>query len=270
MNIRLFLQSRRSAWNRYRAKRHCLRQSSARSDPIPRTDWKLSLADPLGFYLRAFRYFHRQLPADLRRHRAYFQRARRGFGEDAFHVMWYLLHREFKPQKFLEIGVYRGQVLSLMSLLQVRDGSGGEVVGISPFTSAGDAVSHYREGISYQDDTLRNFRHFMLPPPQLLRAYSTDAEAIALIESEPWDCIYIDGNHDYEVAKADWEICAASVGQGGLIVLDDAALTTAFTPPIFATRGHPGPSQVAEEIDRHLFQEILQVGHNRVFQKTCV
>jgi hypothetical protein len=33
------------------------------------------------------------------------------------------------------------------------------------------------------------------------------------------------------------------------------------------TRGHPGPSKVAQEIDRALFEEALQVGHNRVFLK---
>jgi len=33
---------------------------------------------------------------------------RRGFGENAFHTMWYLLLEEFKPATFLEIGVFRG------------------------------------------------------------------------------------------------------------------------------------------------------------------
>ena len=96
---------------------------------------------------------------------------------------------------------------------------------------------------------------------------STDRAAIEMITSRQWDCIYIDGNHDYEVVKADWTVCAASVRPNGLIVLDDAGLDTTFQPPIFATKGHPGPSRVALEIDRSQFQEILQVGHNRVFKK---
>lgn len=50
---------------------------------------------------------------------------------EAFHVMWFLLHREFKPRSFLEIGVYRGQVLSLVSVLHPIHGTGGEVTGIS-------------------------------------------------------------------------------------------------------------------------------------------
>ncbi|MFZ4600498.1 MAG: class I SAM-dependent methyltransferase, partial [Terrimicrobiaceae bacterium] len=90
---------------------------------------------------------------------------------------------------------------------------------------------------------------------------------VHLISSHPWDAIYIDGNHDYEVAKKDWKHCAANVKIGGIIVLDDSGLSTSFRPPAFATAGHPGPSKLATEIDPRAFREILQVGHNRVFQR---
>jgi predicted O-methyltransferase YrrM len=88
-----------------------------------------------------------------------------------------------------------------------------------------------------------------------------------LIRSRAWDWIYIDGNHDYDVVRPDWQVCAEHVRPGGLIVLDDAAISSAYQPPPVATRGHPGPSRVTDEIDRGRFEEILQVGHNRVFQK---
>jgi Methyltransferase domain len=82
------------------------------------------------------------------------------------------------------------------------------------------------------------------------------------------DMIYIDGNHDYEVVIKDWELCSSHTKKGGIIVLDDSALTTSFNPPPYAgTRGHPGPSRLAQEIDRSTFKELLQVGHNRVFQR---
>jgi predicted O-methyltransferase YrrM len=141
------------------------------------------------------------------------------------------------------------------------------VQGISPFSSAGDAVSQYRRDVDYHDDTLKNFARFNLSPPALLKAFSTDDSAKKLIASRAWSFIYIDGNHDYEIAHADWELCAAHLRPGGLIVLDDSGLTTKYAPPIFATGGHPGPSRLAQEIDRTRFREILQVGHNRVFQK---
>jgi predicted O-methyltransferase YrrM len=79
--------------------------------------------------------------------------------------------------------------------------------------------------------------------------------------------IYIDGNHDLEVVVKDWEHCSRQVKPGGVIVMDDAATTTTYRPPCFSSAGWPGPSQVAQEIDRARFREILQVGHNRVFQR---
>lgn len=229
--------------------------------------WPESLASSTEFYLDCFSYFHLRLPEELRAHRAYFTAKRRGFGEDAFHAMWTMLFERFAMREYLEIGVYRGQTLSLAALLQRRTGNAGTVAGISPFGAIGDSVSSYRDGIDYQADTLANFAYFRLPAPLLFKAYSTDPRAVEFIRGRAWDCIYIDGNHDYEIALADWRVCAESVKPGGVIVLDDAALTTRYDPPIFASKGHPGPSQVADEIDRSVFTEILQVGHNRVFQR---
>jgi len=235
---------------------------------ISSADWAESLTDPTGFYQKCYRYFHTLLPQELREHRRYFNQPRRGFGEDAFHVMWFLVFREFKPRRFLEIGVYRGQTLSLAALFQRRFSGSGETAGISPFSPAGDTVSKYDSNVNYLADTLANFRHFSLLKPELLKAFSTDPEARRFIASHAWDCIYIDGNHDYEIARQDWNICSSSVKPGGIIVLDDAGLTTRYQPPVFASGGHPGPSQLAREVNSLVgFQEILQVGHNRVFQK---
>jgi SAM-dependent methyltransferase len=225
------------------------------------------LADPTEFYLRCFRFFHFQLSEDLKQHRAYFSKSGRGFGEDAFHVMWFLLFREFRPLNFLEIGVYRGQTLSLAALLQQKNGLQPAVAGISPFQSSGDSVSRYRKDIDYLQDTLTNFQYFKLPEPKLLKAYSTDEKAMEFILSQTWNCIYIDGNHDYGIVQQDWQNCSQALAEGGIIVLDDSGLTTEYQPPIFSTKGHPGPSRMAQEIDRSKFREILQVGHNRVFQK---
>src|ERR1700676_4083591 len=58
---------------------------------LARSQWPKSLDDPLEFYLKCFRFFHAQLPPKVRAHREYFGASGRGFGEDAFHVMWFLL-----------------------------------------------------------------------------------------------------------------------------------------------------------------------------------
>lgn len=234
---------------------------------LTRADWERSLRDPTGFYEDCFRFFHQQLPAELRAHRKYFWESRMGFNEDVMHVMWHMLFAEFKPANFLEIGVYRGQTISLAALLSRRNGVACRVQGISPFSGADDSRCKYPKDIDYLQDTLAHFKHFSLPEPELLRAYSTDPEAVALIRSIPRDIIYIDGNHDYEVVLKDWDVCSQSVKPGGLVVMDDSGSTTSFRPPLFATAGLPDPSRLAREIDRSRFKEILQMGHNRVFQK---
>jgi hypothetical protein len=247
------------------ALREILRTPTAEN---PIRSWPRSLTDPTGYYQDCVRFYHgKDFPASLKAHRSYFMTGRRGFGEDAFHGMWWMLFREFRPERFLEIGVYRGQTLSLAALLQRELGINGSVTGISPFTPSGDSVSRYLKDINYLADTKANFVHFGLAQPELVQAFSTDTAARTRVTSEVWDAIYIDGNHDYEVARADWGLCVKHIVKGGVVVLDDSALDTAYRPPVFATAGHPGPSRVAREVDRVNFREILRVGHNRVFQK---
>lgn len=214
-------------------------------------------------------YFDRFLPPELRAHRRYFASAGRGFGEDAFHAMWFLLFQALRPASALEIGVYRGQTVTLWAMLARQLGFACHVGCISPFTPAGDTVSRYRTGLDYLQDMLHHHRHFNLPAPEVCRHLSSDPEAEVFARGRQWDCIYIDGCHDYEIAQRDWHLCAMVVAPGGIIVLDDAALGTDFHPPAFASQGHPGPSRIAAEVDPARFREILAVGHNRVFQRVA-
>lgn len=254
--------------HRYRSKQALRKVLAQTADLAALDDWERSLSEPTSYYLDCVRYFHSpRFPDDLKRHREYFLQEHRGFGEDAFHVMWWMLFRELRPALFLEIGVYRGQTITLAALLQRMLKIDGTITGISPFAPAGDSVSTYQTSVDYLHDTQSNFHAFGLPSPELLKAYSTDHIAIDCIRRKQWDAIYIDGNHDYEVAKSDWLVCSASIRTGGVIILDDAALGTTYEPPRFATAGHTGPSRLAAEIEPVGFCEILRVGHNRVFQK---
>lgn len=218
-------------------------------------------------YFYCVYYFDHFLPKLLHEHRRYFMQNQRGFGEDAFHAMWFLLFQEFRPRRTLEIGVYRGQTITLWKLLTRQLVFDCDVSCVSPFTPAGDSVSRYGVRVDYFEDVQLHHRHFGLPLPTVCRHYSTAPEARDFIVQRAWDLIYIDGNHDYEVASSDWGLCSRAVAPGGIIVLDDSALETDYRPPIFATAGHSGPSRVAREIDLTQFREILAVGHNRVFQR---
>lgn len=212
-------------------------------------------------------YFHYLFPIKLREHRWYFSKEMRGFGEDAFHSMWWLLLREFRPHLCLEIGVYRGQVISLWTLIAQILHYPCEVYGISPFTPLGDLVSTYSVDVDYFKDTLNAFNHFNLPAPTLIKALSTEPESINHISRHSWNLIYIDGSHDFEIALADYRICRDHLVSGGLLVLDDASLGTSFRPPFFSFAGHPGPSRVAAEFAMKEMKYLGAVGHNNVFQK---
>ncbi len=232
-------------------------------------DFASSATDPCGFYRSCVAFYDQLLPEHIKRHRQYFSMEKRGFGEDAFHVMWSLLIDRFKPVKFLEIGVYRGQVLSLISLLQKDLGIEPDNSGIGPFERIGDAASvvDYGSCPDWIEDIRANVSHFDIPQPRLIKALSTDPIAVETISSSTWDMIYIDGNHDYEVVVEDWKNCAGNVKVGGIIVLDDSGLDSGYRPPMFSSAGFPGPSRVANTVGKDSFREILQVGHNRAFQR---
>jgi hypothetical protein len=218
-------------------------------------------------YAYMHHYYRHTCPEYIGEHRAYYSLEQRGFGEDAFHAMWYLLLRQFKPAKCLEIGVYRGQVISLWSLIAKFLEFPCEVHGISPFTPIGDAVSSYKVEVDYYRDVLSSFKHFGLSTPLLVKALSTDSEAITYISENQWDLIYVDGGHDFETALADYQLCKKHLAPNGILILDDASLGTDYLPPSFSFAGHPGPSRVAREYADKEMRLLCAVGHNNVYQK---
>ena len=235
-------------------------------ESILQLDPELINADETYRYLH--HYFHHRAPSFLREHREYFGQNRRGFGEDAFHAMWWLLFLKFRPTKCLEIGVYRGQVLSLWCLLGKTLSIPVDATGISPLSPDGDVVSGgYLNDINYEEDIQTNFRHFGLEPAQLVRAFSSDDRALDVIKSTQWDLIYIDGNHDYHQVVADYEACHQALKTGGLLVFDDAAAELDYTAPKFAFAGHPGPSRLVKERVCREMMLLASCGHNVVFQK---
>lgn len=220
---------------------------------------------PNKIYRYLHHYFYHLLPQGLRKHRFYFSQENRGFGEDAFHSMWWLLMREFKPKNCLEIGVYRGQTISLWSLIAERLQFDCSVSGISPFTVTGDSVSTY-VNIDYLEDIEKSFKYFNVPRANLIKALSTDQDAKKYIRSKKWDLIYIDGNHDFDVVLADYKLCKESLAPNGILIFDDSSLYTSYVPPPFAFAGHPGPSKVVRDYAMKELEFLGSVGHNNIFK----
>lgn len=226
-----------------------------------------SFKNPKKYYGYCQIYLKNYAPEKLLEHRIYFQQDRRSFGEDAFVTMWYLLFKKFNFNNFLEIGIYRGQVISLMSLIASLEKKEISVTGISPLINAGDAVSSYPE-IDYESDIKSHFSYFKLPQPTLVKEYSTSEKAVSTIAATKWDCIYIDGSHDYEIVKQDFYNTFPALKVGGILVFDDSSLNLDAGSFSGQFRGHPGPSEVVDKLVVPNMKEILRVGHNRCFMKT--
>jgi len=239
-------------------------------ESIPEYIWaeliaKKYTANELYGYLNG--YYKYRAPEVIREHRSYFQIDKRGFGEDAFHAMWWLLFLELRPINCLEIGVYRGQVISLWALISKVINLGSDIWGISPLEQGNDSVSTYLNGLNYEADINANFSTFGLPPPQLLRAYSTDAIAKQFVGSRKWDLIYIDGSHDLEIVLEDYRNSLENLRPGGILVFDDAALQFDYSPGQGSFAGHPGPSTVARQYAAIEMELVGVVGHNVLFKK---
>jgi hypothetical protein len=212
-------------------------------------------------------YFYKHLPVSVQRHRRYFSQGGRGFGENAMHAMWWKILDEFEPKFMLEIGVYRGQTISLWSLIAQLKDTEPEIWGISPLRNIGDSVSEY-QGIDYRSDIIANYEQFGLEKPNLFEALSTDERTSEFVSSKSWDLIYIDGSHDEDIVLQDFELCSPNLKNGGLLVIDDASLYSGYKPPRNSFAGHPGPSGLAIEIAKRTdFDEIGSCGHNRIFMK---
>lgn len=123
-----------------------------------------------------------------------------GFGERSFYWLWKLIVDEM-PQtfSFLEIGVFRGQTTALIHLLAKLSGKTAHVYGITPLNSAdGHWESDYAKDIKTIHDK------FNLEQPNLLIGLSTNKDIINdAIKLAPFNIVYIDGGHTYEVVKSD-------------------------------------------------------------------
>lgn len=204
-------------------------------------------------------------PKWLKDHRTYFSSDNRGFGEDAFHAAWKDIIETFRPKSALEIGVYRGQTLSLWQLIAEKRNMTIEIWGASPLSNIGDSVSEYIH-INYEADIAKNFAFFGLKPPKLFQTKSTERVFSEFIRKRKWDLIYIDGNHDFEVVYSDYMLALANLELGGILCLDDSSLYLDF-PIMGQFKGHSGPSQVVSKFAMTDLNYLMTVGHNNFFQK---
>ena len=208
----------------------------------------------------------------LKTHRGYIVNNKLGFGEDPCHVMWREIVKWLPNNfKFIEIGVYKGQVLSLVNLLAKNYGKNSEFLGVSPLINMGDKYSTY-DNVNYKEVIKQLFNHFNIEinfNKNFICGSSTDENIKREIKNKGvFDVVYIDGCHDYDCVVSDIKLAKQITKLNSLIVFDDAACYknikrhNAFT-------GHKDVCDAIKnfvEVDDS-FEEIICVGHNRVFER---
>lgn len=181
-----------------------------------------------------------------------------GFGERSFLWMWRLLIDAMPEPNFLEIGVFRGQILGLIRMLSPS----ARITGLTPLTSAG---GHWES--DYEADIKLLHETFGLPLPDIIKGLSTDPKAMDLAaDGSPYDIIYIDGGHDYETARHDVYHYSSLVKVGGYMVIDDCAHK--YKLPNGYYQGIGSVSRAVDELlPNAYYTEVFNVMHNRIFKR---
>lgn len=206
----------------------------------------------------------------LLEHREYIEKRAYGMGERCFHWLWNLLVDEMPDEfRFLEIGVYKGQVLSLIRLLADRTMREAEIVGVTPLSKFAGVTGKFPD---YPDEDYMGYitalhEEFGLQQPCLVIGDSTDpANVEAAKAMGPYDMVYIDGCHEYDYVVKDLMNYGLMVKQGGYLIMDDASNN--MKQPWGFFQGIEDVSRAARsviEVDPH-WEHLLALVHNRVWR----
>jgi hypothetical protein len=179
-----------------------------------------------------------------------------GFGERSFLWMWKLIMQELPANAlFLEIGVFRGQILGLIRMLAPK----ADITGITPLDSTG---GHWDS--NYEADIKLLHKTFKLKQPKIIKGLSMDA--IEEAGKQLYDVIYIDGGHSYDVARSDIWHYSSFVKVGGFLVIDDCAHKYDLPEGYF--KGIEDVSRATDELlPNEYYTELFNVVHNRVFKR---
>jgi len=228
----------------------------------------------------------------LKAHRDWVEKHEFGYGQRAFHYLWYLLlaalGARFRPVDMLEIGVYKGQIISLAALAARELGFEVDITALSPFSGNHARLPVWRTAAQflvrpafrrayllgnlhpisdYLADNRRMFDAFGLDFDRVhtVRGLSTSPAIAARLSGERFAIVFIDGDHSYEAARFDIENYAPLVRPGGFMIVDDGAT---FLPGRGYFKGMKSVSRACHLLEQSPhWQNVLNVGHDRVFRR---
>jgi cephalosporin hydroxylase len=145
---------------------------------------------------------------------------------------------------------------------------------LTPFSSTRDNSTNYPD-VNYKAHISNLFSTFDLRMSDVafIQGLSTDSHSIERAKNlSPFDCIYIDGAHDYETVVNDILSYGPFVATGGLLVMDDSA-NYLNIPDGLIRLNWRGIVDVSNAVRDYLegdpsFEHIFSCGHNRVWRKS--
>lgn len=205
----------------------------------------------------------------LKDHRDFVEAHWYGFGERCFHWLWKLLVDEM-PQafSFLEVGVYCGQVLSLvpyLAKLQVKTCKAAGVTMLNSFSGVKGEFPLFPE-TDYRHHIDHILQEFGVPATLYVGDSTSETIHEQIQGVAPFDIVYIDGCHEYEYVKSDLEFYSRLVKPGSYLVIDDASCYLKIPWGMFS--GIEPVSRATEEIiiqHPETWQECLALMHLRLF-----
>jgi len=201
----------------------------------------------------------------LNDHRTWVTENAFGFGERSFHWLWKIIVDEMpKEFSFLEIGVFRGQILSLIELLAKENGKTANRYGVTPLdNSDGHWDSDYAKDIEIIHDMFDLAKDYTI-----YHGLSTDNEIIEQAKSTaPYDIVYLDGGHTYEVVTSDLKHYPNMVKVGGLFIVDDSCNNMKMPWGFF--QGIESVTQATLEWENSKFDFQFNVVHNRIYKRVA-
>ena len=193
-----------------------------------------------------------------------------GFGELPFSWNWYIILQEMPEEfKFLEIGVYKGRLLSLIKLIANMLNKKSIIYGITPLDNVGDKYSTY-ETDNYLNAIKNAFLYNQLDMDNvtIIKGLSQDKDVLDMVQkNDLYDIIFIDGCHDYEMVCQDIINYIPFLKQNGYLIMDDSSLY--IKNPGGDFKGHPDVGQaIIDILDKDTrMSELYACGHNRVWIK---
>jgi len=209
----------------------------------------------------------------LKAHRDFIEESYRngviyGHGNRELQYMWKLIVDEMPSDfKFLEIGVYKGQIISLIQMLADKSNKNVSISAVTPLMDK-DFAAYNR--FPWIKQLYKQFE-LTLDNTKIFDGFSTDKKIIAgASEIGPYDAILIDGDHSYEGAKFDIENYDAMLKVGGYMVIDDASNHKNMNG--LGDIQFKGIVEVSDAVRDTIeknpnYKEVLTVTHNRIFKK---